>query len=399
MEEKTFEGFDFTKTTAVPDVLFDMLLAELSSAEMKVLLYIIRRTRGFQKVMDAISLSQLQKGITKKDGTIQDKGCGINRRETICNALASLEAKKYIYSKKQKTDRNEHVTTIYGLCAQQVVAKPDHKTMADDAKTEPPVVSDANHRSPVQASGVVAKPNPQETVLQDTDKQETDIQEVRKGVAPATDKQATLPSEKKENVSSSQPTISNTSSKNNDPQIEEMPPNAKAVWDAWCSNSWFRGVTPPLTAKAIEQCKTQAQYELTKEQMDEVRVWATSAKVDKSKYFVGKPWLLGDLVRETPKWLSAQNRTSKPPVVHLPQPNNQQEDHNPMVLWTCEPDHPLDAESYWWLYELMPLSVAKQHKFDEYGGSLARNVELTILQRQDEERRGLRTRPQLVAIA
>ncbi len=43
-----FGGFDAPHYTQTPDVLFDELLPYLSEAELKVLLYIIRRTFGFR---------------------------------------------------------------------------------------------------------------------------------------------------------------------------------------------------------------------------------------------------------------------------------------------------------------------------------------------------------------
>ena len=53
----TFQGFSAPNYTQVPDELFDDLMTDLSGAELKVLLYIIRRTFGFKKTEDTISLS------------------------------------------------------------------------------------------------------------------------------------------------------------------------------------------------------------------------------------------------------------------------------------------------------------------------------------------------------
>ena len=48
-QEWKFSGFVCPTTTPVPDQLFDELLHRLSGAELKVLLYIVRRTFGFKK--------------------------------------------------------------------------------------------------------------------------------------------------------------------------------------------------------------------------------------------------------------------------------------------------------------------------------------------------------------
>ena len=58
-------GFDAPRYTPVPDDLFDLWLPHLSGAEVKVLLYICRRTFGFKKDADAISLAQITGGIIK----------------------------------------------------------------------------------------------------------------------------------------------------------------------------------------------------------------------------------------------------------------------------------------------------------------------------------------------
>ena len=44
-----FAGFSTPNTTAVPDDFFDVLAPNLSEAELRVLIYIIRRTFGFKK--------------------------------------------------------------------------------------------------------------------------------------------------------------------------------------------------------------------------------------------------------------------------------------------------------------------------------------------------------------
>ena len=61
-------------TTATPDWLFDEVAPDLAKAPLKVLLYIVRRTSGFRKSADAISLNQFQHGIVTRDGRQLDKG-------------------------------------------------------------------------------------------------------------------------------------------------------------------------------------------------------------------------------------------------------------------------------------------------------------------------------------
>jgi hypothetical protein len=64
-------------------------MAELSGAEFKVLLYVARRTYGFGKGSDNISLNQMASGIRRRDGTCLDLGTGLSRSavKTACNGL------------------------------------------------------------------------------------------------------------------------------------------------------------------------------------------------------------------------------------------------------------------------------------------------------------------------
>src|SRR3954470_21565705 len=85
-----FLGFSNPNTTPTPDDLFDRFLPELSGGELKVLLYIIRRTFGFKKNTDSISLSQLCSGIKTRAGKSLDRGTGLSL-SAIKMAVRSLE--------------------------------------------------------------------------------------------------------------------------------------------------------------------------------------------------------------------------------------------------------------------------------------------------------------------
>ena len=78
--------------TRVSNVLLDCHLAGLSGGETKTYLYVNRRTTGFQKVSDGISVSQICNGIRKRDGTVLDRGTGLSR-ETVVAALVGLQQK------------------------------------------------------------------------------------------------------------------------------------------------------------------------------------------------------------------------------------------------------------------------------------------------------------------
>jgi hypothetical protein len=112
-----FKGFSAPGYTMVPDEYFDLILSHLTGVECKVLDYIFRRTFGFKKDSDRISLSQMVNGIVKADGERLDSGVG-ESRSGVVRALAGLEAKGIIKKTKVTTERNGHETNVYSLVFQ-----------------------------------------------------------------------------------------------------------------------------------------------------------------------------------------------------------------------------------------------------------------------------------------
>ena len=73
--------------------IVDDLMCDLSGNELKVLLYLIRHTVGFDKKADSISISQFMYGIIKKSsGNYFDHGTGLSKN-TILKAINGLIAK------------------------------------------------------------------------------------------------------------------------------------------------------------------------------------------------------------------------------------------------------------------------------------------------------------------
>ncbi len=109
-----FEGFRSPNFTTVPDELFDDLVPRLSGAEVKVLLYIVRRTFGFKKDRDNISISQMLDGIVKKNGERLDHGAGLSK-PTLCRAISTLAEKKIIIATRQFDYNGGNLATCYQL--------------------------------------------------------------------------------------------------------------------------------------------------------------------------------------------------------------------------------------------------------------------------------------------
>jgi len=102
-------------TTPLPDEIYDEWAPMLGAAELKVLLYIVRRTLGFRKSVDAISLSQFLEGIVTRDGRVLDKGCGVKSRPNVVRALKGLEEKGLIRVGKRQAAVGDKDTTLYAL--------------------------------------------------------------------------------------------------------------------------------------------------------------------------------------------------------------------------------------------------------------------------------------------
>ncbi len=109
-----FEGFSAPNYTQVPNQLFDELLANLSDAELRVLLYIIRRTFGFQKASDDISLRQMVDGITTADGRQLDGGIGVSKA-TVARGLKGLQDKGVIVATRNRDPKLGDTATTYQL--------------------------------------------------------------------------------------------------------------------------------------------------------------------------------------------------------------------------------------------------------------------------------------------
>src|SRR2546425_6528081 len=104
-EKLHFSGFISPRYTQVPDELFDDLMAHLSGAELKVLLYIIRRTFGFKKDSDNISLNQICNGITTREGELLDIGTGLSQQSAITASKRLVEINAIIATRRTSKEK------------------------------------------------------------------------------------------------------------------------------------------------------------------------------------------------------------------------------------------------------------------------------------------------------
>lgn len=110
----TFIGFTIPNYTLVPDEVFDFLLSLLSGSEIKTLLYITRRTFGYSKESENISLKRMLKGYIDKDRNIIDNGVGLTK-PSLLKTLRSLSKNKIIIKEKQFSKERGDEPTNYRL--------------------------------------------------------------------------------------------------------------------------------------------------------------------------------------------------------------------------------------------------------------------------------------------
>jgi DNA-binding MarR family transcriptional regulator len=158
-----FSGFIFPNYTQIPDQLFDELLPLLSGAELKVLLYICRRTFGFKKPSDDISFNQLITGIATKGGKVLDRGTGLSK-SSVARALNDLEAKNIILRNRNESNERGHEATTYSLNLGAPPLSQNETRGLSQNRTSP---------CPKIEQALVPKSNIQEIEQQQTDLQET----------------------------------------------------------------------------------------------------------------------------------------------------------------------------------------------------------------------------------
>lgn len=101
-EFRGFPGYGAPRFTMIPDVLLDEHLSNLGHAELKVLLVVMRKTYGWRKERDSISLSQLQ------------RASGLTRR-SVSAATASLEQRGYILIERELAAAGDAAANVYRL--------------------------------------------------------------------------------------------------------------------------------------------------------------------------------------------------------------------------------------------------------------------------------------------
>ena len=138
-----FRGFKQPRFTQIPDEFLDRMLPHLSGAEVKIMLYLFRKTLGYQKRQDRLSLKQIAGGTRRRGGEVIDEGTGLSR-STVAVTLKSLAEKGLIGIERALAEAGDSDMNVYSIRWEGagVVRKPDHpnpKTGPQGSpKIEPP---------------------------------------------------------------------------------------------------------------------------------------------------------------------------------------------------------------------------------------------------------------------
>jgi hypothetical protein len=157
-EPFAFGGWVTPNFTMIPDQFFDEVMPHLSEAELRVLLYIMRRTFGFKKAQDNISLSQMVDGITTHDGQVLDRGCGLSK-SAVAKGLKLLSEKRIIAATRNQSPERGNLPTTYRL---YYAGNTSESELLSTKKTR---------GCPSNGQGLVHQTDTQETDQQETEKQ------------------------------------------------------------------------------------------------------------------------------------------------------------------------------------------------------------------------------------
>lgn len=171
-----WQGFQEPRYTPVPDEVFDYWLDKLTGSQLRVLLYIIRRTFGFKKDADVITLEQMSEGIVTKDGVRLDAGTGLHK--VTCSKACSVLAELGLIVIQENWSGDERLPNTYSLkMAPRALVAAEEEGVYEDAEESGEVLASGLRGISLQAKGVLAsglrgislQAKEQQTVIQQTD--------------------------------------------------------------------------------------------------------------------------------------------------------------------------------------------------------------------------------------
>ncbi len=190
-ETWTFGGVETLNGTQIPDAYFDEVMAPLGPSAFTVLMYVARRTFGFKRHSDQISLDQICHGIVAgevrdADGIILkparrlDHGTGL-AKSTVVRALDRLIAAGLIHKRKNTDPQRGQLANTYAIVFKDPAAatpaplplSPQRTAPLDKGDSPPVSRGDTSCRAIAQAP--VADVDTQQTVETTNSRRQTDI--------------------------------------------------------------------------------------------------------------------------------------------------------------------------------------------------------------------------------
>ena len=128
---RSSSGIRLPAFTMLPNEIIDDWMVDLSHAQLKVLLFMIRRTLGFGRRECSVSLKEMLNGLTAADGRVLHRGAGLSKKALLA-AIGDLRDMGLIEAQRQQDETHGNLPTRYKLL------------LADDEETAPktlPLVS------------------------------------------------------------------------------------------------------------------------------------------------------------------------------------------------------------------------------------------------------------------
>ena len=190
----TFGGVDTLNGTQIPDAYFDEVMAPLGPSAFTVLMYVSRRTFGFKRHSDQISLDQICHGIVTTevrdaDGTVikparhLDHGTGL-AKSTVVRALDRLIAAGLIRKRHNADPHRGQLANTYGIVFKDADAATPAWPSLRDTRTAPaqetssppsPPVPPRDTPCRVMTQAPVADLDTQQTVETTNSRRQTEI--------------------------------------------------------------------------------------------------------------------------------------------------------------------------------------------------------------------------------
>lgn len=102
----------FHRYLPVPKQLVEAEMHSLSGSELKVYLYLLLRTVGWNKITDTPTVEQICSGLRRRDGSIVDMGTGL-KRSAVKLAIRSLEKRTWVTVIREHNKPNRYTVSKF----------------------------------------------------------------------------------------------------------------------------------------------------------------------------------------------------------------------------------------------------------------------------------------------